>query len=148
MRSSRSVFGKVPEQRPDMLTDAETVLMPWLKLRGGRPDGETELSARPRRADSGPLATISSRIPAATVSRLVLLAILILQAVLSLRLRNTAFEDEATYLYAGHMELQHLLHGSPLQGAYSSYFSGSPVLYPVAAAYLDQLGGLALARAL
>ncbi|HEY1673677.1 MAG TPA: glycosyltransferase family 39 protein, partial [Streptosporangiaceae bacterium] len=50
--------------------------------------------------------------------------------------------------YAGHMELQHLLHGTALQGQYASYFSGSPVLYPVAAAFLNQLGGLALARAL
>ena len=82
------------------------------------------------------------------ISRLVLLAILILQAVLSLRLRNTAFEDESLYLYAGHMELQHLLHGAALHGQYSVYFSGSPVLYPVLAAALDQVGGLALARAL
>jgi Dolichyl-phosphate-mannose-protein mannosyltransferase len=82
------------------------------------------------------------------ISRLLLLAILGLQAVLSLRLRNTAFEDESLYLYAGHMELQHLFHGAALQGAYSSYFSGSPVLYPVLAAALDQVGGLALARAL
>jgi hypothetical protein len=32
------------------------------------------------------------------ISRLILLAILTLQAVLSLRLRNTAFEDETPYL--------------------------------------------------
>ncbi len=60
------------------------------------------------------------------ISRLVLLAILCLQAVLSLRMHNTAFEDESLYLYAGHMELEHLLHGSPLHGGYASYFSGSP----------------------
>ncbi len=53
------------------------------------------------------------------ISRLILLAILTLQAVLSLRLRNTAFEDESLYLYAGHMELQHLLHGAALQDQYS-----------------------------
>ena len=82
------------------------------------------------------------------ISRLVLLAILCLQAVMSLRLHNTAFEDEATYLYAGHMELEHILHGSALQGDYASYFSGSPVLYPVLGAAVDQIGGLALARAL
>ena len=82
------------------------------------------------------------------ISRLVLLAILCLQAVLSLRLHNTAFEDEATYLYAGHMELEHILHGSALQGNYAAYFSGSPVLYPVLGAAVDQVGGLALARAL
>jgi hypothetical protein len=46
------------------------------------------------------------------------------------------------------MELQHLLHGAALQGQYTLYFSGSPVLYPVLAAALDQVGGLALARAL
>ena len=67
------------------------------------------------------------------ISRLILLAFLSLQAVLSLRLRNTAFEDESLYLYAGHMELQHLLHGAALYGGFSSYFSGFPgfpVLYP------------------
>ena len=31
------------------------------------------------------------------------------------------------------MELEHLLHGAALQGSYASYFSGAPVLYPVAA---------------
>ena len=82
------------------------------------------------------------------VSRLALLTILILQAVMSLRLRNTAFEDEALYLYAGRMELAHLLHGAALQGDYASYFSGAPVLYPVLGAALNAVGGLALARAL
>jgi 4-amino-4-deoxy-L-arabinose transferase-like glycosyltransferase len=82
------------------------------------------------------------------ISRLVLLAILCLQAIMSLRLHNTAFEDESLYLYSGHMELEHLLHGSALQGSYASYFSGSPVLYPLLAGALDQVGGLALTRAL
>ena len=82
------------------------------------------------------------------VSRLLLLCVLILQAVLSLRLHNTAFEDEALYLYSGHNELQHLLHGTALQGQYASYFSGSPVLYPVAAGFLDGIGGLRAARML
>jgi len=82
------------------------------------------------------------------VSRLLLLCVLILQAVLSLRLRNTAFEDEALYVYSGHMELQHLLHGSALQGQYAAYFSGSPVLYPVAAGFLNGIGGLTAARML
>ncbi|HEV3383149.1 MAG TPA: glycosyltransferase family 39 protein [Trebonia sp.] len=82
------------------------------------------------------------------VSRIALLAILVLQAVLTLRLRNTAFEDEALYLYAGRMEIAHLLHGAALQGSYASYFSGAPVLYPVLGAALNMVGGLALARAL
>ena len=38
---------------------------------------------------------------------------------MSLRLHNTAFEDEALYLYSGHMELEHLLHGTALQGSYA-----------------------------
>ena len=80
------------------------------------------------------------------VSRVLLLCILALQAILSLRLHNTAFEDEALYIYSGHMELQHLLHGTALQGQYASYFSGSPVLYPVAAGFLNGLGGLTAAR--
>jgi hypothetical protein len=82
------------------------------------------------------------------ISRAILLSILCLQAVLSLRLHNTAFEDEALYVYSGHMELQHLLHGTALQGQYASYFSGSPVLYPVAAGFLNGLGGLTAARLL
>lgn len=82
------------------------------------------------------------------VSRIALLVILGLQATLTLRLRNTAFEDEALYLYAGRMEIAHLLHGAALQGDYASYFSGVPVLYPVLGAALNMVGGLALARAL
>jgi Dolichyl-phosphate-mannose-protein mannosyltransferase len=80
------------------------------------------------------------------VSRAVLLVILVGQVLLTLRMHNTAFEDEALYLYAGHMELAHLLHGAALQGNYASYFSGAPVLYPVLAAAAANVGGLAAAR--
>jgi 4-amino-4-deoxy-L-arabinose transferase-like glycosyltransferase len=82
------------------------------------------------------------------VSRAVLGAILCLQAILSLRLHNTAFEDEALYLYSGHMEIVHWLHGVSQQGNYASYFSGAPVLYPVLGALADAVGGLAAARCL
>ena len=95
---------------------------------------QAEPAARPRRARWSRHTRIS---------RLLLLGILGLQAIMSLRLHNTAFEDEALYLYSGHMELEHLLHGSALQGSYTSYFSGAPVLYPVAAAFLNGLGGSA-----
>jgi hypothetical protein len=81
-------------------------------------------------------------------SRGVLLGILTLQGLLSLRDNNTAFEDEALYLYAGHLELAHLVNGAPLPQDFSSYFSGSPVLYPVVGAVADQIGGLAGARLL
>ena len=81
------------------------------------------------------------------VSRAALGAILCVQAVLPLRLQNTAFGDEALYLYAGHMETAHLLHGAALQGDYASYFPGVPVVYPVLAAAASSVGGLAAARA-
>ncbi|HTU07844.1 MAG TPA: glycosyltransferase family 39 protein [Trebonia sp.] len=82
------------------------------------------------------------------VSRLVLLLIMVMQAALTLRMRNTAFEDEALYLYVGHLEIAHWLHGAALQGDYPSYFSGAPVLYPVLGALADSIGGLTAARAL
>jgi len=205
-KRSRSVFGPEPASRPDMLTNADTVVMASLKDPQGAMPGESpkdrDAAASTRNAAAVKEQAITAMVPVGTsaafaeattqvmptvkpselrsgtgrgragkprakrdrapapprrytpgrrttmISRLVLLAILLLQAVLSLRLHNTAFEDESLYLYAGHMELQHLLHGAALQGQYASYFSGSPVLYPVAAAYLDQVGGLALARAL
>ncbi|MEV5146685.1 glycosyltransferase family 39 protein [Streptomyces sp. NPDC052727] len=84
----------------------------------------------------------------AWVSRAVLLFVLAVQAVLSLRLSNTAFQDEALYLAAGHAELQHLLHGTPLPIDYAAYFSGSPQLYPVLAAVVDDRFGLTGARLL
>ena len=82
------------------------------------------------------------------VSRGVLALIMILQALLTLRMSNTAFEDEGLYLYVGHLEIRHFLHGAALQGDYPSYFSGAPVLYPVLGALADSVGGLAAARAL
>jgi Dolichyl-phosphate-mannose-protein mannosyltransferase len=188
-------FGLAPAVRPDVITDAETIMLPALeKSRANAPSGSAAAARtgrtdlRPSRdaaAAAGPadatqtlpvIAPPAEMAPAPArararrwggakrpselperyvtsrhtkrMSRLVLFAILCVQACLSLRLHNTAFEDEAQYLYAGHMELEHILHGSALQGDYTSFFSGSPVLYPVAAAALDQVGGLALARAL
>src|SRR5580658_244619 len=78
-----------------------------------------------------------------------LLAVLAVQTALSLRLvrADTAFEDEATYLWAGHLEWAHLLHGTPLP-PFPSYFSGSPVIYPPLGALADSLGGLTAARIL
>ncbi|MFG2869750.1 ArnT family glycosyltransferase [Streptomyces sp. NPDC048338] len=82
------------------------------------------------------------------VSRAALLAVLALQAALSLRLSNTAFQDEALYLTAGHAELDHLFHGAPAPRHYAAYFSGSPQLYPVLAALVDSRFGLHGARLL
>ena len=78
-----------------------------------------------------------------------LLAVLVVQAVLSLRLMwsNTAFQDEALYLRAGHLEWARLLHGTPIPN-FPSYFSGAPVMYPPIGALADSIGGLAAARIL
>ena len=78
-----------------------------------------------------------------------LLVVLLVQVGLSLRLvwSNTAFQDEALYLRAGHLEWAHWLHGAPVPD-FPSYFSGAPVLYPPLGALADSLGGLAAARVL
>lgn len=75
--------------------------------------------------------------------------VLAVQAVLSLRLvwHNTAFPDEALYLWAGHLEWQHWLHGTPIP-AFPTYFSGAPAVYPPLGALASAAGGLAGARAL
>jgi dolichyl-phosphate-mannose-protein mannosyltransferase len=78
-----------------------------------------------------------------------LIAVLVVQAALSLRLvgADTAFEDEATYLWAGHLEWAHWLHGTPIPN-FPAYFSGAPFIYPPIGALADSIGGLAAARIL
>jgi Dolichyl-phosphate-mannose-protein mannosyltransferase len=97
--------------------------------------------ATPRATHSAP----GFRIPAFWPLPLVL----ILQAVLSLRLirADTAFQDEALYLWAGHLEWANLLHSTPVP-QFPSYFSGAPVIYPPLAALADSVGGLTGARVL
>jgi hypothetical protein len=120
----------------------------------GRPGlGQPPARHRPRtgprrapRASPAPGSPSSSR--RTWVSRGVLVLIMVLQALLTLRMTNTAFEDEGLYLYVGHLEIRHFLDGAALQGNYPSYFSGAPVLYPVLGALADSIGGLAAARAL
>ena len=60
-----------------------------------------------------------------------LVVILAVQTILSVRLvrADTAFQDEALYLWAGHLEWANLLHGTPIP-PFPSYFSGVPVVYP------------------
>ncbi len=78
-----------------------------------------------------------------------LIAVLVVQAALSLRLigADTAFQDEAAYLWAGHLEWAHWLHGVPVP-PFQAYFSGAPVIYPPVGALADSVGGLAAARVL
>jgi 4-amino-4-deoxy-L-arabinose transferase-like glycosyltransferase len=82
-----------------------------------------------------------------TMSRWSLPLILAFQALLSWALlQNTAFEDEALYVYAGQQIWQHWLHGLPMLDNFSYYISGYPYVYPVIGGALDVVGGLELAR--
>jgi 4-amino-4-deoxy-L-arabinose transferase-like glycosyltransferase len=78
-----------------------------------------------------------------------LVGVLVIQAALTLRLiwSNTAFEDEALYLWSGHLEWARWVHGMPVP-AFQTWFSGAPVLYPALGAIADSAGGLAAARLL
>ena len=78
-----------------------------------------------------------------------LLPVLAVQAVLSLRLvrADTAFQDEALDLWAGHLQWAHWLHGTVIP-PFPYYFSGAPVIYPPIGALADSVGGLAGARIL
>ena len=90
--------------------------------------------SRPRRRVPGPL-----------------VAILAVQACLSLILAtsNTAFEDEALYLWAGHVELAQWFGGAhAVLSPFTRYFSGAPQIYPPLAALADSAGGLVGARIL
>jgi hypothetical protein len=80
------------------------------------------------------------------LGRGVLLCILLVQAGLSLRLKGTAFQDEALYIASGHYELANLLHGTKLPVDFAAYFSGHPKLYPVLAGAVDSQFGLAGVR--
>lgn len=75
--------------------------------------------------------------------------VLAVQAVLSVSLvgRDSAFADEALYLWAGRLQWAHWLHGTSMPNV-ASYFSGSPVLYPPVGAIAGAVGGLAGARVL
>ena len=85
----------------------------------------------------------------AYVRPLLLIAILTVQALLSLRLvwSNSAYVDEATYLWAGHLEIAQWLHGGRVP-PFQTWFSGAPVIYPPIGALADSAGGLAGARIL
>ena len=78
-----------------------------------------------------------------------LLPVLIVQTLLSLRLvrADTAYQDEALYLWAGHLQWANWLHGTAIP-PFPYYFSGAPVIYPPLGALADHAGGLAGARAL
>ncbi|MGH2498007.1 MAG: ArnT family glycosyltransferase [Ktedonobacteraceae bacterium] len=81
------------------------------------------------------------------VFRLPLPLILLVQAASSLiALRNTAFQDEALYLFAGRQIFLSWLGKTPYLEPYGLYFSGYPSFYPVIGGVLDFQGGLEAAR--
>ena len=80
--------------------------------------------------------------------RALLAAILLVQAILSLRNNNSPFEDESLYLYSGHLELGHMMYGTSTISNFWTEFSGAPVFYPIVGAVADQLGGILAARLL
>ena len=110
-------------------------------------------------APSGPVPTAVAGRPAADRDRRItgwrvprswpLLPVLVVQAVLSLRLvrADTAFQDEALYLWAGHLQWAHWLHGTVIP-PFAYYFAGAPVIYPPLGALADSIGDLAGARML
>src|SRR3984885_3278967 len=87
--------------------------------------------------------------PLGGVRWLPLTAILVGQAALSLRLvwSNSAFTDEALYIWSGRLEWEHWLHRAPGPN-FPRYFSGAPFVYPPLGAMAAALGGLYAARIL
>ncbi len=76
-----------------------------------------------------------------------LMLILAMQAIISVAtLYNTAFQDEALYLYAGRQIFHYWMGGPVPLDRYAFYFSGYPDVYPVIGGVLDMIGGLELAR--
>ncbi len=73
--------------------------------------------------------------------------ILALQASVALiTLNNSAFQDEALYIYAGRQLLDQYLGGPQVVDPFATYMSGHPDVYPLLAGSLDAIGGLVLAR--
>ncbi len=80
-----------------------------------------------------------------------LAAICLLQTAIGLTLvgANTAFTDEADYLWIGHLVIGHWLHGTSWPAGYAHrVLSGSAFIYPPLGATADGLAGLAGARVL
>ena len=79
--------------------------------------------------------------------RLPLPLILLFQAITSLiALHNTAFQDEALYLFAGRQIILSWMGKTTYLEPFGLYFSGYPSFYPVIGGALDFLGGLEAAR--
>ena len=158
------LVGPVISGRCDLMNDGTTAAgntspPPQPRLLHGTPPRAAPEPARPEAGESG-----AARRHAEVVAGgrggwwlagrdvggwLPLVVVLVLQAGLSVRLvgADTAFQDEAEYLWAGHLEWSHWLHGTVVP-PFASYFSGAPGIYPPLAALAGTAGGLAAARLL
>jgi Dolichyl-phosphate-mannose-protein mannosyltransferase len=166
-RARRGVSGRAePTRSADQLA-ALDVLLSLAEPVGSAGNGQSTtsavavLSAPAQPADTRPevLPAQSARVGARAnldslvirfaASRWFLPAVIGVQALLSLRLiwSNTAFNDEALYLWSGHWEIAHILDRAVIP-QFQRYFSGAPVIYPVIGAVADSYGGLTLARLL
>ncbi len=101
---------------------------------------------RPAPAHATPSVTPRAT-PRRALTWLPLIVVLAGQTVLSARLipLSIASGDESLYIYSGHQLIYELWHGggSPF---YETFFSGTPDLYPIIAAMIDHVGGLAAVR--
>ncbi|MEV7777261.1 glycosyltransferase family 39 protein [Kitasatospora sp. NPDC088351] len=82
------------------------------------------------------------------IARGLLLAVLIVQAALSLRLLAAAHPDEAATMVAGRQQLAHLLHGTAVTSDLVGRTPGSPWLYPPLAGAAANANGIFGARVL
>ncbi|MFJ6136065.1 hypothetical protein [Kitasatospora sp. NPDC092286] len=141
----------------------ESTRRPVLAPAGARPAGGagpgdrgrgTVIPAQPYPADRRRRKPAAARVPhpprpGLRADWLPLLAVLLVQGALSYHLirSNTAFIDEGTYIYSGYQEIANLRHGTPV-ATYETFFSGSPLIYPVVVALADMAGGLTGTRLL
>jgi hypothetical protein len=128
---------------PDLGIDPSVDQRP-VKPTQDKDQDQNQIQAAPARPPHDSPATILTRLPG-----LPLMIILTVQVVLSIRLirSNTAFSDEALYLWAGRLEWSGWLHHTVVP-PFATYFSGAPVVYPPLGAIANAIGGLTGARAL
>ncbi len=100
------------------------------------------------KAPSLPIAVVHSFVPRVRnshVLRLPLYVVMALQTLTIMTMRGLPWNDEGLYSFAGHQLWANWTTGKPIIN-YESFFSGTPALYPVFAAGLDQLGGIQAVR--
>lgn len=143
---------EAPLQTLDPRDAAETALLKAISVeQKSEEDDDGPVSVAQRRTrGNGTEPTDTWRSRRKTVRSLwPLLPILLVQGVFAWRIlvTNTAFLDEATYMWSGRLVADHLLHGKSAP-EFQTFFSGAPVIYPVLAAVASKLGALTAARAL